>query len=57
MNAKRLETWESIFRNVMFSIYLKFRTMYKIQKPSDYECQLVLREIFLLVEKCHMVKV
>jgi hypothetical protein len=28
----------SSFRNIIFSSYLEFRTMSKVQKPSDSEC-------------------
>jgi hypothetical protein len=48
MNVKRLETWESSVWNVVFSMYLKFLTMYKVQKSSNSERQLVHRDIFFV---------
>jgi hypothetical protein len=29
---------KSCFRNTVFSSYLEFRTMKKVQEPSDFEC-------------------
>jgi hypothetical protein len=36
----------SIFRNVVFTSYLEFRTMVKIHKPSDSECYTPWAELF-----------